>query len=61
MYECFHCGADEVIWQADFTFEDMGYEGNGLVHLCHCMNCGADIEYQIPYDTEEEKGKNATV
>ena len=47
MFECFHCGCRSVIWQADFDFEDFGYEGEGIVHICHCSNCGADIEYRI--------------
>lgn len=54
MYECFHCGARAVIWDNDFTFEDCGYEGEGLVHFLHCTNCGAEIEYCIPEQTEEE-------
>ena len=29
-YECFNCLARAVIWDADFTFEDYGYEGEGL-------------------------------
>lgn len=47
MYQCFHCGKIAVIWQSDFSFEDMGYEGNGIIHICHCTNCGAEIEYRI--------------
>ena len=54
MYECFHCGEKAVTWDSDFTFEDFGYEGEGLVHCCHCNNCGARIEYRIPDDLEEE-------
>ena len=53
MYECFHCGQRSVYWQNDFTFEDYGYEGEGIVHICHCGNCGADIEYYVPYDDDE--------
>ena len=59
MYECFHCCARAVIWDADFSFEDVGYEGEGIVHYCHCENCGAQIEYYISCeeleDGEEEK------
>ena len=33
MYECFHCGARAVIWDADFNFEDYGLEGEGIIHL----------------------------
>ena len=56
MYEC--CGARAVIWDSDFTFEDYGLDGEGIIHVCHCSNCGADIEYYIslnPEDTENEK------
>ena len=47
MYECFHCLERAVIWDADFDFDDYGYEGEGIVHVCHCVNCGAEIEYRI--------------
>lgn len=53
MYECFHCGARSVIWGGDFTFEDYGIEGEGLIHECHCESCGADIIYYIPIPNEE--------
>ena len=55
MYECFHCGAKAVIWDCDYMFEDMGYEGEGLVHVCHCQNCGAEIEYRIPIEAGEDE------
>lgn len=29
MYQCFHCLNNSVIWSGDFTFEDMGYDGEG--------------------------------
>lgn len=54
MYECFHCGAKAVIWDADFDFEDYGYEGTGIVQECHCTNCGARITYLIGTDEEGE-------
>lgn len=55
MYECFHCCTKGVIWDNDFSFEDFGYEGEGIVHCCHCANCGAEIEYRIRTDVEEEE------
>lgn len=57
MYECFHCGKRAVIWQNDFSFDEMGYEGDGIVHICHCSNCGAEIEYRIPdlLSTEDDE------
>ena len=59
-YQCFHCGENTVSWDNDFSFEDMGYEGEGLVHICHCMNCGAEIEYRIEEGCEGESGATST-
>jgi hypothetical protein len=58
MYECFHCGCRSVIWDSDFDFEDFGYEGEGIVHICHCTNCGAEIEYRVPIETTDRNVKN---
>lgn len=54
MYECFHCGNKSVIWDSDFDYEDMGYEGEGIVHICHCTNCGAEIEYRVSSNHEDD-------
>lgn len=54
MYQCFHCLSNSVIWDADFDFEDFGYEGQGIVHICHCTNCGAEIEYRVPISDDED-------
>lgn len=56
MYQCFHRLQYTVIWDNDFSFEDFGYEGEGIVQVCHCANCGAEIEYRLSYD--EENGDN---
>lgn len=55
MFECFHCCRKAVIWDSDFDFSDCGLEGNGVVHVCHCTNCGAEIEYKVPIP-DEDKG-----
>lgn len=52
MYECFHCGQKAVIWDSDFDFSDYCLEGEGIVHVCHCSNCGAEIEYKVPCEAE---------
>ena len=54
MYECFHCGARAVIWDADFNFEDYGLEGEGVINHCHCENCGAEIDYYVRMDDDDE-------
>lgn len=46
-YECFHCLSRSVIWDADF------YEGEGIIHVCHCNACGADILYAVPAEGGE--------
>ena len=55
MYECFHCGKRSVVWQADFSFEEFGVEGEGIVQVCKCSNCGADIYYFISLTDEDIK------
>lgn len=50
MYECFHCGNRSVNWLADFDFSDYGYEGEGVIHVCQCSHCGAEIEYRVPIE-----------
>lgn len=54
MFQCFRCGQNTVVWDSDFDFEDFGYEGEGVVNLCHCENCGATIEYRVPIHPERE-------
>jgi hypothetical protein len=55
MYQCFHCLDQSVGWDSDFSYEDFGYEGEGIVHICHCANCGAEIEYRVPLEEPEEE------
>ena len=57
MYECFHCLSRSVIWDCDYDFSDFGYEGEGIVQMCHCANCGAEIEYRIRLDQDTEDQK----
>lgn len=49
MYECFHCGAKAVVWDEDLSFDDYGLvsDQEGIVHVCHCENCGAEIYYFV--------------
>ena len=42
-FECFHCLSRGVIWDSDFSYEDYGYDGDGVVHVLHCTECGAQI------------------
>lgn len=54
MFECFHCLSRSLVWQSDFSFEDFGMDGEGIVHILHCANCGADVEYYISLSEDED-------
>lgn len=54
-YQCFHCSEWTVGWSGDFSFEDYGIEGEGIVQDCHCANCGAHIIYMIPLEDSEDE------
>ena len=56
MYECFHCLSRAVVWDADYDFSDFGMDGDGIVQVCHCTNCGAQIEYYIESNMDEQDG-----
>lgn len=55
---CNQCGSD-MIWQNDFSFEDYGIEGDGLVAVAICSKCGTEAEYRtsttIPLDEIKKK------
>ena len=55
MFECFHCCRKAVVWDSDFDFSDFGLDGEGIVHMCHCNNCGAEIEYKVPIPDEDNE------
>ena len=54
MYECFHCGQHTVVWDCDYDAEDVGYADPGIVQMCHCETCGAEITYYIPNKAEDD-------
>lgn len=61
MYQCFHCLNNTVCWDCDYSFEDFGYEGEGIVQICHCATCGAEIEYRIPLEENKEENNNGNI
>lgn len=54
---CFHCGGT-VVWDNDFTGDDVLINGDvdGLVHMLHCTECGAEIQYYIPSEEYRDNG-----
>lgn len=58
MHECFECGRRAVVWDNDFDYEDYCLDGNGIVHILHCMHCGAKIMYFCQdNDGNDEEGE----
>lgn len=55
MFECFHCLHKSLVWDCDYSFEDFGYEGEGIVQILHCSNCGAEVEYRIEINEDDIK------
>ena len=53
MAQCFHCNGDNLIWDSDYDYADLGYEGEGIVQMLHCKDCGAIVEYKIPIDNND--------
>lgn len=55
LFQCFHCGQNGVIWDSDFTGDDVFANGDdtGVVHFCHCVKCGAEIQYYIKGNEED--------
>jgi hypothetical protein len=37
-----------MVWQSDFSFDDVGREGDGIVSYFICPNCEADVEVGVP-------------
>ena len=44
---CWHCQS-EMIWGCDFSFEDYGMEGNGIVSTFSCSKCKVTSEIHYP-------------
>lgn len=56
MYQCFHCLNNSLVWQSDYSFEDFGYDGEGIVHILICSKCNSEVEYRVPLNKENEDG-----
>lgn len=52
---CPNCGKDSLGHQSDFTYEECGYIGSGIVSFYECNNCRASVEVCVPDDAEDEQ------
>lgn len=51
--KCIRCG-EELCWQSDFSYEDYGFEDEGLITIYHCLLCDASYEIFLPEIKTEE-------
>ena len=51
--KCWFCNSN-LIWNNDFNFEDYGVEGEGIVAVLTCSECGAFFEGYLRTDGEED-------
>lgn len=54
---CPNCNSNYVSHDNDFTYEDCGYEGEGIVFFYTCLNCGALIEVCVPENSDNKRRK----
>ena len=50
---CWLCGG-RLIWQSDYNYDEIYGEGEGIVAILQCSECGASVEYALRTDEEEE-------
>lgn len=44
---CWFCREGKMIWGSDFSFEDFGIDGEGIVAILTCPNCDAQAEFYL--------------
>ena len=50
---CWHCN-EELIWGADFDYEDYGMDGDGIVSTFSCSNDNCDVFVEVFLTLKEE-------
>lgn len=52
MAVCWFCGAD-LHWESDFNYDEFWGEGEGIVAILHCSNCGAEAIFSRKEEENE--------
>lgn len=52
--KCWYCG-EEMIWDQDFDYDEVYGEGKGIVTFLHCSNCGANAEFSLGDDKDDDR------
>ena len=51
MTNCWYCSS-EMEWCTDFNYDEVHGEGEGIVTILKCNDCGAKAEFSKRDDTE---------
>jgi len=54
---CWHCDG-EMIWGGDHSFEECGYEGDGIISNFSCPSCPAMAFVHLPFGEEKDGDDN---
>ena len=49
MTNCWFC-REEMIWGCDFSFDDYGLDGEGIVATLSCPGCNATAEFYTEFE-----------
>lgn len=52
MTRCYFCGSN-IHWSSDWNYDEIFGEGEGLVSLWYCSECGAEHQFSKREDEEE--------
>ena len=51
--DCWYCGT-KLVWDSDFNYDEVFGEGEGIVTMLHCPECGAEVQFSLRDDDEVE-------
>ena len=50
---CWYCGG-KLCWDSDYNYDEVFGEGEGIVTMLHCINCGAEVQYSLRDDEDPD-------
>ena len=53
---CWFCGG-QLVWDNDYNYDEVFGDGEGIVAMLHCTECGAGAWF-IQHDEEDEEQEN---
>ncbi len=53
-HRCWYCNGP-LVWSSDFNYSDLYGEGEGIVSFLFCQNCGAEVQYSLRDEEDENE------